>query len=81
MSVFLWVVVVGLGLVLFIFSVYAFTVGGEGVFSAERYVRCPRCGRHGLAAGGQLHPCGCPHPSTRSRLHHLAEARVHVRHR
>ena len=50
MSVFLWVVVVALGVALFAFSVYAFAEGGLGMLEGARFERCPRCGRHG--AGG-----------------------------
>jgi hypothetical protein len=73
MAVFLWVVVVGLGVVLFAFSVYAFAEGGLGILSGARFERCPRCGRHGLAGPGRLHARGCPHPSYRQRLRHLRE--------
>lgn len=79
MSVFLWVVVVALGLVLFAFSVYAFAEGGLGILSGARFERCTRCGRHGLAVGGQLHARGCPHPSYRQRLRHLRQIGSGVR--
>lgn len=83
MSVFLWVVVVALAVLLFCFTVYAFEVGGLGVLTGARFERCPRCGRHGLAAGGRLHPDGCPHRPHRQRLRHLWEAcsgAVHLGH-
>ena len=54
MSVFLWVVVVALGVALFAFSVYAFAEGGLGMLEGARFERCPRCGRHGLVARGRL---------------------------
>jgi hypothetical protein len=73
MSVFLWVVVLALGVALFLFSVYAFAEGGLGLLTGARFERCDRCGRHGLAGQGRLHARGCPHPSYRQRLRHLWE--------
>ena len=73
MSVFLWVVVVALGVALFAFSVYAFAEGGLGMLEGARFERCPRCGRHGLVARGRLHAGGCPHPWYGWPLRHLRE--------
>ena len=83
LNLFLWVVLVALGLVLFGFTVYAFAEGGLGLLSGARFERCPRCGRHGLVVRGQLHPRGCPHPSYRQRLRHSWEtwsAGLHIGH-
>lgn len=74
MSVFLWFVVVALGLALFAFSVYAFGMGGLGLLSGSRFERCPRCGRHGLATRGGVHALGCPHPPYRQRVRHFWES-------
>jgi hypothetical protein len=73
LTVFLWVVVVALGLMFFAFSIYALAEGLLGMLSGARFERCPRCGHHGLAVGGQLHARGCPHPSYHQRLRHLRE--------
>jgi hypothetical protein len=83
MSVFVWVVVMALGVVLFIFSVYAFAEGGLGLLKGARFERCPRCGGHGLVVRGALHAGGCPHTSYHRRLRHLWElgpGRLHFGH-
>jgi hypothetical protein len=73
-SVFLWVVVLALGLVLFGFMMYAFAVGGLGVLEGARFERCPRCGHHGLVVDGRIHAQGCPHRSYRQALRHQWQA-------
>lgn len=61
MDILSWIVVMGLGAALLVFSTYAAIVGGVGALVGARFDRCPRCGGHGLAIGGRLHGYGCPH--------------------
>jgi hypothetical protein len=79
-GVLLWMVLVGVALVLFAFSAYAFAEGGLGILSGARFERCPRCGGHGLVVHGRIHAQGCPHPSYRQRLRHLWTASLHLGH-
>lgn len=84
MSVLLRVVVAGMGVTLFVFTVYAFSVGAAGMLDGARSECCPRCGRHGLVVRGSIHPVGCLHPSGRQRLRHLRDTwsgGVHLGHR
>jgi len=77
-------VVVALGGLLFVFSLYAFGMGGAGMLEGARFERCSGCGRHGLVVKGRLHARGCPYPSYRQRIHHLRDSWsgcVHLGHR
>lgn len=83
MTVLLWVVVFVLGGALMAFTAYAAVVGGIGALSGGRFERCPRCGRHGLAVTGALHPDGCPphhYPDRRAHPWHGWPQGVHLRH-
>jgi ribosomal protein L37E len=73
-TVFLWLAVALLAVLLFSFSVYAFAVGGAGMLEGASFERCPRCGRHGLVLRDRLHAKGCPHPSYRQRWRHWRDA-------
>lgn len=39
-------------------------LGTIGALMGGAVQRCPRCGRVGLAARGEVHPTGCPSPAT-----------------
>ncbi len=83
MTTLVWTVGVVLLGVLLSFTAYAAIVGGIGVLTGGRYVRCPRCGRHGLCWGGRLHERGCPDPGPAHqavRVAHQLPHRVHFGH-
>ena len=60
MVVLVWALLGALSAGLAAVSTWGMAVGSVAVLSGEQLQRCPRCGHHGLAKGGQIRPEGCP---------------------